>query len=120
MQRVRGSTQKHNSASKRLHNLPAIAPRFWTVVALFSVIYIYIYMRFGNTEADPWRNSSGVLMMVRHSARTSKWGIQSANLRACVSGLRSLSCQRAVGKEEIRAYWSRQWKSSILMSIRSR
>jgi hypothetical protein len=36
MQRVRGLTQKHNSVSKRLHNLRAIAPRFWIVVALSS------------------------------------------------------------------------------------
>jgi len=44
-------------------------------------------------------NCSGVLMIIRHSARTSKWGIQSlsgefrvANLRAGVSRSRSLSC----------------------------
>jgi hypothetical protein len=39
MQRARGLTGNHNSASKSLHNLPAIAPRFWIIVALFSVIY---------------------------------------------------------------------------------
>jgi hypothetical protein len=61
MQRARGLTQKHNFVSKRLHNLPAIAPRFWIVVALFSVIYI----RFGNTDADLWRNYSGVLLPVK-------------------------------------------------------
>jgi hypothetical protein len=70
MQLARGLTKKHNYVSKGLHNLPAIAPRFWIVVALFSVIYI----RFGNTDADLWRNYRGVLMMVQYSARTSKWG----------------------------------------------
>ena len=35
-QRARGLTEKHNSASKRLHNLPAIAPRFGIVLAVFS------------------------------------------------------------------------------------
>ena len=48
MQRARGLTKKHNSVSKRLHNLRAIAPRLWIVAACCSQSYI----RSGNTVGD--------------------------------------------------------------------
>jgi hypothetical protein len=49
MQRARGLTEKHNSVSKRLHNLPAIAPRLdCRNVVLCRRSYIYAS---GNTDA---------------------------------------------------------------------
>jgi len=42
---------------------PAIAPRFWTVVAVFLDASLYIYASIGNTGLTYGENCSGVLMI---------------------------------------------------------